>query len=97
MPVDKSGSEGLVDRKLASSPRVITGAHDKETLERKYIRKHLLLRSNHKQASLRRQHETQQYDTGLPSREITNKLSQVSVTHDDTAHLQWFKLFSYTT
>ena len=34
LPVEKMGSEGVVDRKLASSPRVSAGAHKKETLER---------------------------------------------------------------
>ena len=36
-------------------------------------------------------------DTDLPSRAVTNRLSEVSSTHDDTAHLERFKLFSYTT
>src|ERR1041385_431591 len=53
--------------------------------------KHLLLRGKHEQASTRRQHET----SHLPSRAVTNNLSGVLVTHDDTACLRWFKLFSY--
>src|ERR1041385_3077678 len=31
------------------------------------------------------------------SRAVTNMLIRVFVTHDDTAHLGWFKLFRYTT
>ena len=33
MPVEKTGSEGVVDRKLESSPSLTAGAQKKETLE----------------------------------------------------------------
>jgi len=33
LPVEKTGSEGVVDRKLESSPSLTVGAQKKETLE----------------------------------------------------------------
>src|ERR1041385_1923730 len=91
MPVDKSGSEGVVDRKLATSPKIPAEAHKTINTGKQSTSKHLLLRGKHEQASTIRQHET----SHLPSRAVTNRLSGVLVTHDDTAHLQRFKLFSY--
>ena len=93
MPVDKSGSEGVVDRKLATSPRGTRGSTEEGNTGKQSMRKHLLLRSKHEQASTRRKHET----SHVPSKAVTNRLSGVLVTHDDPAHLQGFKLFNYTT
>ena len=73
-----------IDRKLALSPRVTAGAHKKETLEKQSTNMHLLLRSNTRS---KRQHKARQRGTDLPSRAVTNKLSGVSVTHDDAARL----------
>ena len=91
------GAECVDDRNLAMSLRVTARAQKKGTLERQSTEMHLLLRSNHKQAKIKRQHETRHCDTDLPSRAVTNRLSEVSITHDDTSRLQWFKLFRYTT
>src|ERR1041385_2440678 len=66
-------------------------AHKTTNTGKQSTSKHLLLRGKHEKASTRRQHET----SHLPSRAVANNLSGVLVTHDDTAHLQWFKLFSY--
>ena len=90
------GAEGVVDRSLATSPRVSAGAHKKEILERQSTEMKLLLRSNHSRQGSRGQHETRHYDTDLPSRAVTNRLSEVPVTHEDTPRLTRFKLFSYT-
>src|SRR3954462_7165866 len=67
-------------------------AHKTVNTGKQSTSKHLLLRSKHEQASTRRQHET----SHLPSRAVTNMLSGVLVTHDDTARFRWLKLFSYT-
>ena len=85
-------AEGVDDRK-ASPLRESAGAHEKEILESNQRRC-----IYYYEASTRitgRQHETRHYDTDLPSRAVTNRLSGVPVTHDDTARLQWLKLFCY--
>src|ERR1041385_7757161 len=79
---------------IASSHRlreVPAEAHKTINTGKPSASKHLLLRSKHEQASTRRQHEI----SHLPSRAVSNRLSGVLVTHDDTAHLERFKLFSY--
>src|ERR1041385_4982328 len=79
---------------IASSHRlreVPAEAHKRINTRKQSTSKNLLLRSKHEQASTIRQHET----SHQPSRAVTNKLSGVLVTHDDTAHLERFKLFSY--
>src|SRR4051812_44604226 len=45
--------EGVVDRKLATPPRITARGNKKETLEMQSTSKHLLLRSNHEQATIR--------------------------------------------
>src|SRR3954469_8868577 len=79
---------------IASSHRlreVPAEAHKTVNTGKQSTSKHLLLRGKHEQASTRRQHGT----SHLPSRAVTNRLSGVLVTHDDTAHLERFKLYSY--
>src|ERR1041385_5334516 len=79
---------------IASSHRlreVPAEAHKAVNTGKQSMSKHLLLQSKHEQASTRRQHET----SHLPSRAVTNRLSGVLFTHDDTAHLERFKWFSY--
>ena len=49
--------------------------------------------SKHQQEDNTRQRTTTSH---LSLRAATNRLSGVTVTHDDTAHLEWFKLFSDT-
>src|SRR3954465_3753461 len=49
--------------------------------------------SKHQQEGNMRQHTTTSH---LLSRAVTDRLSGVLVTHDDTARLERFKLFSYT-
>ena len=44
---EKMGSEGVVDRKLESSPSLTAGAQEKETLESKQRTSILLLRGKH--------------------------------------------------
>ena len=87
-------AEGEDDRK-ASPPRVSAGAHKTKDTEKQSTEIHLSLRSNTN--ITRRKHGTRHYDTDLPSRAVTNRLSGVPVTHDDTSRLTRFKLFSYTT
>src|ERR1041385_3194760 len=53
LPVDKSGSEGVVDRTLASSPRGTRGSTQEGNTGKQSTGKHLLLRSKHEQASTR--------------------------------------------
>ena len=77
-------AEGEDDRK-ASPPRVSAGAHEKEILERNQRRCIYYYEASTRIA--RRQHETRHYDTDLPSRAVTNRLSEILVTHDDTPRL----------
>src|SRR4051812_40248984 len=86
-------SEGDVDRSRARnvSERSRGSTHEGKHWE-SINGAPLLLQSNTRS---RRQHTTRQRDTDLSSRLVTNDLSGVLVTHDDTARLRWFKLFSY--
>ena len=91
------GFEGVVDRNLASSPRVSVEAHKKETLESNQQRC-----IYYYEAIIAKQHQegnTSQHTmiSHLPSRAVTNRVSEVSIAHDDTSRLQWFRLFSNTT
>ena len=82
----EAGAEGEDDREhhLRGYPREHTR---RKILERQPTEMHLLLRSNHNRQGSRRQHETRHYDTDLPSRAVTNRLSGVPVTPDDTSRL----------
>ena len=84
LPDKKIGAEGEVDRTLASSPTVTPRHTRRQPLEIKQRASTLLLRSTTRS---RRHHTTRQRDTGLSSRTVTNRLSGVLVTHDDTTRL----------
>ena len=70
-----------IDLELATSP-MITPKHTRRQHWKASNGAPLLLRSITRS---RRQHTTRQRDTDLSSRTVTNSLSGVSVTHDDTA------------
>src|SRR3954467_12727532 len=69
-----------IDHELATSPKVPAEAHTKENTGKQSTVAPLLLRSNTRS---RRHHTTRQRGTDLSSRTVINKLSGVSVTHDE--------------
>ena len=87
LPVEMTGTEGVVDRKLESSPSLSVGVQKKETLEINQQKCILLLRSNHKQAMIKKATQGTALWYGTTVGAVTNRLSEVSVTHDDTSHL----------
>ena len=82
-----TGSEGVVDRRLESSPRVSAGAHRRRK-HWKAINGDTSITTGQSRASkIRKATRGTHYDTQLPSRAVTNRLSEVSITHDDTSRL----------
>ena len=90
------GAEGEVDCTLASSPKGTRGSTQEgntgkqETVAHYYYE---AIMGKHQREGNMRQRTTASH---LPSRAVTSRLSGVLVTHDDTACLYWFKLFSYS-